>query len=352
MHTPRNVQSPYTADDFWDRWNSVNPRMALFIKITPTRFLSGAEVVGLTSNTRDIVLPGHPGLTFRSAAGMIPSEISQSFGEVPTMEFQGIYSDELFRPRQVMSGAFDDASVEIFTAPWDDPNLGELVLFTGNLAEIEHHGTFFKGEIRGLSARLSQETGPVTSRRCRVPFRSTACGFTDTWITIGGATFADKPSPLPANTYPLTISVSASISGGPRSTGFNFDGNNYLLFDGTDLYNSVLPAYGLPPTGFFNDGKITISWIDTQAPIGSPTLVVEREIATYELDETGDRFVITYKRPLPASGILGIDAIVLTTGCTKRIEDCQKYNNVINFRGEPYVPGLETINRVPPPTRF
>jgi hypothetical protein len=40
----------------------------------------------------------------------------------------------------------------------------------------------------------------------------------------------------------------------------------------------------------------------------------------------------------------------MKAGCTKRVEDCRAYGNIVNFRGEPYVPGIAVVNRVPIPT--
>ena len=322
-HTPRNVQSPYTVDDFWNRWGSVNPRMALFIKVTPRTQFKGEgspATVGFTTNTRDMTLPGHATLVFKSAAGMIPSEMAQSFGETATMEFQGMYSAGVFSPKDVVSGVYTDASVEIFASPWDDPDLGELVMFTGNLAEFEHYGDYFKAEIRGLSARLSQDVGAVTSRNCRVVFRSTACGFTGTTITIDAVTY------------------NMSVSGTVRSNQFGVE-----EYDRTFITVSTNPWISpLYPNGFFTNGKVTIGNI-------------VREVAnSFSFDENDDPapfapLTIQLKRPLPFTPEGG-EAITISRGCNKRVEDCRAYNNIANFRGEPYVPGLEVISRVPAPT--
>lgn len=320
-HVPRNVQSPYTAQDFWDRWNSVNPRMALFVKVTPRSIYAKPTIdpVGFTTNTRDMTLPSHI-ITFRSAAGMIPSEMGQSFGETAVMEFQGMYATGIFTAEDVVAGVWNDAKVEIFASPWDDVNLGELVMFTGNLAEFEHYGDYFKAEIRGLSARLSQDTGSVTSRNCRVKFKSTACGYTGTTITIDSVTY--------------NLSVSGTIRSNASTEEVY---SRTFLSIATSPW--ITPTY---PNGFFKNGTVTINGI-------------VREIAdSFGYAEGGDPapiapLVVQLKRPLPFTPEFG-DAITIARGCNKRVEDCRAYNNIANFRGEPYVPGLETINRVPPPT--
>ena len=292
--------------------------MALFIKITPSDIYGKPtdDPIGLTSNTRDMTLPGHS-ITFLSAAGMIPSEISQSFGEAATMEFQGLYSDNLFSAEDFLNGKFIDAFVEIFASPWDDVNLGELVFFTGNLAELEHHDTYFKGEVRGLSARLSQEVGPVTSRSCRVEFRSAACGHTASTVTIGGNTF--------------NIQYSGTLGGNViQST------RSFLTVSLNPWPNPIIPQ------NYFQNGKVTIDGVTRQ--IASSTSFVQGGDPAPEVPLT-----LRLTRPFPFTPQLG-DAVTITAGCNKRVEDCRKFNNIVNFRGEPYVPGIEVINKVPPPT--
>lgn len=328
MHTPRNIQSPYTATDFWNRWSSVNPRMALFIKATPVLAFGdpSALTVGLTSNTRDMVLPGHSGVTFKSAAGMIPSEISQAFGETVTMEFQGLYTAGIFTAEQVMLGVWNNAFIEIFSSPWDNPNLGELLMFTGNLGELEHHGSYFKGEVRGLAGRLSQDVGPVTSRACRVPFRSTECGFSAKYITVNSVSI---PTELD-----FVIGFSGSFESRSKLD-LRWDSGGTLL-DG----NGAAYTGNIPPTGFFDSGSVTVG-------------AITREILTWEFepdpgDATQGQIRMQFKRPFPFKVGSG-DIFSIKNGCTKRVEDCQKYNNIANFRGEPYVPGIAVVNRVPIP---
>ncbi|MFZ9272085.1 MAG: DUF2163 domain-containing protein [Ilumatobacteraceae bacterium] len=283
--------------------------MALFVKVTPRSIYAKPTMdpVGFTTNTRDMTLPGHSGISFKSAAGMIPSEMGQSFGETAVMEFQGMYATGIFTAEDVVAGVWNDAKVEIFASPWDDVNLGELVMFTGNLAEFEHYGDYFKAEIRGLSARLSQDTGPVTSRNCRVKFRSTECGFAGSTITINSVSYPIE----------LTQAKFVSIIKNPVE----------ILIIGDPVPNF--------PANFFQNGTLKIGQI-------------VREIATSST-VTDAIVTLQLKRPLPFVPDFEQE-VILTRGCNKRVEDCRAYNNIANFRGEPYVPGLETINRVPPPT--
>ena len=137
MHTPRNIQAPYVANDFWNQWSSVNPRMALFIKVTPSENpYDPRDPIGFTSNSRDMVLPAHPDIVFKSTVGVTPSIVEHKLNDSGTLELTGIYREGIFERRDILAGRWDFASIEVFSACWDNLNLGELVHFRGNLGEF------------------------------------------------------------------------------------------------------------------------------------------------------------------------------------------------------------------------
>jgi len=182
-HTPRNVQGPYTAADFWAKYNSVTPRMNIFIKITP-RF---GDPVGLAGTTRDMTLPGHPGITFKAKPGISPSVLETALDEPTNLDMTGIYESGIFEHTDVLAGKWNFAQVEVFTACWANVNLGELVEMKGNLGELKDYQTYFIAEGRGLLSRLSNEVDPCTNRFCRVKrFRDGECGHTASTVTIDG----------------------------------------------------------------------------------------------------------------------------------------------------------------------
>ncbi|MGC0372440.1 MAG: hypothetical protein DGJ47_001153 [Rickettsiaceae bacterium] len=48
----------------------------------------------------------------------------------------------------------------------------------------------------------------------------------------------------------------------------------------------------------------------------------------------------------PAFDINKNDQFTIIAGCDKRSKTClQKFNNIINFRGEPDLPGIDKLNR-------
>lgn len=327
MRTPRNITTPYTtATTFWNRLSSVNPRMALFMKVTPS-LTTDLTTIGLTSNTRDMTLPGHSGVTFKSAAGMMPSNAMQSINEETTLELTGIYVDSLFKRSDVLGRKWENAAIEIFIAPWDDPNLGELVIFSGFLGEVKDFQTFFTAEGRGLTSRLSQDTGWITQRMCRVKqFRDYQCQHSASTVVIGGKTY----------------DISYTNFGAERL--LNEKEKRYAIY----FPNAQFTTLGkeIPPDDYFVNGKLKcVSGLNSG---------LTREISASMTQSISgvDQQVIYLKRPfpfeikkfvLPASR----DQFDIQAGCNRTIEDCQKYSNIANFRGEPFVPGLTQLMRVP-----
>lgn len=322
-HIPRNIQSPYTATDFWNKWGSVNPRMALFFK---TQIARGDEitVIGFTSNSRDMTLPGHSSVTFRSAVGLSPSSIQSQLNAITTLELQGFYESIVdgFLRQELVAGRWDGAEFEIFSAAWDTPEYGELVHFVGNFSDFKDYETFFVAEGRGLIGRLSQDVAVVTSRGCRVKqFRNSECGYTGTTVTVNG------------ETYSLTLeSETARLEG---------DRNLVTIVDASINITTDPSGNDIPLTDFFNSGVITIN--------EGGNAGVSREILKYEYDSVGDAIFVYVKRAFPIDDdSINSLSVTIAAGCNRTVENCRKYGNIINFRGEPYVPGIEAMNRIPP----
>lgn len=315
MHVPRNIQSPYVAADFWAKWDSVNPRMVLCVKVT-SRADFGSAVRGFTSNTRNMTLPGHPGVTFKASPGLTPSVIEQSLDEPTNLDLSGIYNSDSFTHMQVMGGMWNFAAIEIFSVCWDNVNLGEFVHMSGNLGEFKDHQRSFQAEARGKISRLSQEVDFVTTRICRAPeFRDPVfCKHAAITVVISSVT------------YQITHTNVRVIGA-------------YYPWDTLITLNAGTLSGNAPPDDYFANGKMICTSGDN---VG-----VTREIASY--NATTDE--IQLKRPFPfyLTGETG-ERFTLIAGCSHTLEDCIKFGNVVNRRAEDFVPGIESVNRLPPAT--
>ncbi len=322
MHEIRNISSPYSNDNaFWDKWNSANPRMALFLKFTPA--VAGRSTIGFTSNSRDMTLAGHSGVVFKSAAGLTPSAIEQRLNEAVNLELTGIFTEDTFTRDDVLNGYWDFGEIEIFSAPWDTPAMGELLHFRGNLGEFKDYESFFTAEGRGMIARLSANPTAVTTRTCRVrQFKDSKCGFTGDTVTIDSITYSLTLNSTEASWY--------RTGAWGRMIGIEVGAGTTTL----PLGNPI------PPSGFFNNGVLTIN--------SGEHAGLKREILGYDYSSETGTINLSVKRSFPTFEEGAIGSITLEAGCNRTLEDCRKYNNVINFRGEPYIPGIEAMNRIPP----
>lgn len=317
MHEIRNVQSPFTESDFWQKWSSVNPRMTLCVKVTPKSFWSGVSPLGFTSNTRNMTLPGHPGITFQSSPGITPSTVEHSLGEAGNLEMTGIYQSSAFTREDVLAGKWNFASVEVFNVCWDNVNLGEFVQFTGNAGELKDYENYFTAEGLGHIGRLTNDVHKVTQRSCRIrEFRNAECGHTASTVTIDGTA------------YNVT---QTGVAGSPGST------IQSLIFD-TSTWAGNNPPPCVQGNDLFANGKITCK---SGANNG-----VSREITAAREATGGFPYIsIFVKRNFPFE-ITGEETFDLVAGCTRTLEDCRKFGNTINFRGEAFVPGIESANRI------
>jgi hypothetical protein len=91
-------------------------------------------------------------------------------------------------------------------------------------------------------------------------------------------------------------------------------------------------SYTNAPDGWFTYGTVTFtSGLNAGA---------EREIASY----TSNTVTLFEKAPFTVSPG---DTLTIVTGCDKTLRNCFRYNNVINFQGEPYIPTPDKFASTP-----
>jgi uncharacterized phage protein (TIGR02218 family) len=245
-------------------------------------------VRGFTDHDRELVVDG---LTYVASTGFLPSAIKTASDlSVDNLDVDGFLDDAALRAEDLIAGLFDGARIEVFIVNWADLAQGRLLLRKGFLGEIKRADQRFSAEIRGLSNRLQQTAGKLYSRLCRVDLGSTECG-----VALGPRT----------DTYAVTQVIAA------------------------DTVRIVTAR----ATGFFTFGKATFT---TGANAGAVNEVLLHDGQTIRL------FV-----PMPRPIVVG-DQIVLVAGCDKTPETCNaKFANILNFRGEPHIPGNDKVFSYP-----
>lgn len=161
----RNNQSLYTEQSLLDHLAGNGLDVAVCWKLSLTSGVS----VGATSCTHDLVLPGHPGMTFKSNGGASPSAVDAEAGQSSAgLEVEAVFDDDLITEAHVASGDLDDAVFEIFRVNYKVLDMGELVDFSGLIGEIHSEGPRFQAEARPKTSLAGLNIGRYTRSRCDV----------------------------------------------------------------------------------------------------------------------------------------------------------------------------------------
>lgn len=259
--------------------------LAHLLKITRT---DGA-VYAFTSADSDVSISG---TTYLSAPGMDVSEIVIRAGlAVDNLELTTLDDGSTFTRADVLTGKWRNAAFTLARYNWQAPADGVDVLMVGTVGEVTLKRTSVVAELRGLQQYLQQPIGSVSSKTCRARLGDALCT-----KALGPFTF----------TGTLTSVTSQQ-----------------LITDSTRA----------EAAGYFDEGLITF----TSGACAGLTAKVKSHA-------TGG--VLTLSLPLILQVLAG-DTYSLVAGCRKRLaEDCAaKFNNVINFQGEPHLPGVDALTQ-------
>ena len=244
--------------------------------------LKNGTVYGFTDHDTDLVIDD---VTYEAATGFLPSAVDSSNNmAVDNLDVEGYLSSARITADDLATGRYDYAKLEIFICNWANLADTPKILRRGTLGRVSHGQTGFRAEIRGMMEAFQQQGGITCQKTCRADFCDAKCG-------------------LNAATYTTTGTVTA----------VNPDGTFY-----TDLTQA---------DGHFDYGLVTFTSGENDG--------YGYEIKVYT-EENGK--VDTF---LPTSWpVAAADTFSIIAGCDKNFSTCKtRYNNVVNFRAEPHVPG-------------
>ncbi|MFZ4124576.1 MAG: DUF2163 domain-containing protein [Rickettsiales bacterium] len=242
-------------------------------------------VLGFTDHDVDIVFSG---VTYKARSGMTPTAVTTSLGlQVDNLDIEGLLSDDAITEADVLAGVYDYAAVEVFIINYKDVSAGKLSLTTGWLGEVTLKGQQFIAEVRSLSQKLQQTIGEIYTPTCRANLGDGRCA-----------------KNLAAFTFTGTIDTVQT---------------NERFYD----------AARTEASGYFSYGKVTFT---SGNNAGFSTEIREFTNGTFTL------FI-----PTPKALQVG-DSYAVIAGCDKRLDTCiTRFNNALNFRGEPHVPGMDKM---------
>lgn len=247
--------------------------------------------LGFTDHDRDLSFGGD---IYEAMAGVDPTEINQSHGlNVDTMEIAGALQSDKINEIDLAAGLYDNAKLTLYLVDWTNVVIRD-VLFAGSIGEVSRGRVHFSAEMRGLAHALNQERGRVFSRGCDADLGDARCG-------------VDLDDPAFKGNGTVTVATSN------RS------------FAATGLGSFV--------DGWFKSGRLVwTSGANEGAAIEVKFHSNNGVTVRFELWET-----------MPFDVAIG-DTFSVTAGCDKSLETCRaRFDNVVNFRGFPYIPGNDAL---------
>ena len=249
---------------------------------------------GFTDHDEDVVLGD---VTCRAGTGLSGSEATQKFGlAVDSSELSGALADDSLNEADLAAGRYDAAAVELWLVDWSEPSL-RVLLAKGSLGEVKREGAAFTAEVRGLSERLAQDRGRLYSATCSADLGDARCT-----IDLTNAAYRGSGA---------VVAVRATSS---------------FTTSGLDSFDD----------GWFTAGKLSFS---SGANAG-----LSVEVKSHRKDGAVS-FELWQAMPEP---IQTGDVFTVTAGCDKRFPTCHdRFDNVVNFRGFPHIPGNDFVISYP-----
>lgn len=242
---------------------------------------------------------GVDNVLYEAAEGVTGSATTTSAQDVSSQEIIGFLDDDEIKEQDIFAGLYNYATVEIRLVNWADLTMGALLWKKATLGEVKTRNGQFTAELRGLEFWLTINTGEVYGPQCRADFGDALC---------------TKDVSL----YRQTGSVNTSAN---RRTFVPPTGSLKMV-------GSATPTNPAPAT-----------WFDQGVLAWTSGLNAGFKMEVIQWDGT----TITLFENMPYAIQAG-DTYTIEAGCDKTIATCyQKFNNVVNHRGEPLIPGMDQI---------
>ena len=241
-------------------------------------------VFTFTDHDRDLTVSGE---LYSAETGFTRSAVQgDTTLAAPNLQVVGLV--EAINASDLQNGLWDYAECRIFLVNWQSPDDGVIKLRRGWLGEVTTDDSGeFQAELRGLAQVLGNQVGELYTPECRADLGDARCK------------------------VDLTAFTAAGVAG---------TGSTKAVFHNTTLTQ---------PATYYDQGTIIMT---SGANNG-----VRREVLTW------DGSTLIPFLPFPHDIAIG-DTFNVTPGCDKQLSTCiNKFNNILNFRGEPFVPGADAL---------
>ena len=252
-------------------------------------------VLGFTDHDRDLEFEG---IRFAADTGLTARALEQVTGmAADKSEAMGVLSSDAVTERDIAAGRYDGAEVRVWLVNWADP--GERMLeFAGRTGDITRAGGSFRVELRGLTDALNRTVGRVFQGGCDAALGDTRCRF-------------DLSIP-----------------------GYRTEAEILWIEEGYRLGFAPMDGFA---DRWFERGELRI--LDGEGAGQAALVRMDRR-----LDAAREISIWSAFGVAPRAG----DRVALVTGCDKRAATCRdKFDNFLNFRGFPHIPGEDWLTSYP-----
>jgi hypothetical protein len=294
-----------------------------------------------------------------------------------TLDIAGVNTDAGITEADLHAGLWDHAAFSLFQVNYADLTQGSMILRTGRLGEVTMERGQFKTELRGLTQAYARTIGELVSPACRAVLGDARCGvamgpYTVTGTLTGVAddaiTLYDTSRTEPGPTGGYTIFGIAR--GNPTIVSFDqaidiVSGQPIVIsgVGGITQLNTVVVASNVISTALTSYIDVLLDSTDmpawtgggTVAPLGGNSGYFDYGLMTMT-SGLSSGFAMEVKSYAPGQIVLQLpfpyalevgDTYSLTAGCDRSFTTCRdRFSNQLNFRGEPYVPGLDKLIQV------
>lgn len=326
----------------------------------------------LTELDADITVDGQ---VYESAYGYDRTATGNRVGlEVSDVDVNGLLNSGFIDRDDIRAGLYDNAEVRISIVNYKSPDDGTIALKRGFLGEvITAPSGLFRAQLAGLRSRLQQKIIERTSPTCRAQFGDSRC------------TVPINPDVIERNTD-YSVGDFVRVATDPGSTSEIY-GNRIYECTAAGTTAGTEPTYDKTVGNTTTDGTAVFTARQAWTRHGSIASVTDKRVFTVNVTESravDDWFnlgVITFESgpnapqsfevkdwdqssneitlfiPLPETPTVG-NAFIIRPGCDKRRTTCREKfalagttdyanGNVINFRGEPDLPGQDAALQYP-----
>lgn len=338
-------------------------------------------VKAFTDHDTDLVIDG---VTYRASSGYTASDVdTQAALNVDGLEVIGFLSSPSITEEELLAGLWDYAQVEIFLVNWatagDSPADGVIWQRYGHLGEVTIQNGQFRAELRGLMQHYTATLVELTSPSCRANLGDARCQVNLGPFTVSGTLTAVADDNMTLGDAGRTeigpsggigiVSISQADPGVvtleskldlPDDAPVTISGvTGMSMVNGTTLFhnpNAGKTTFELAVDTTAYPAYVAESPIDAfVTPLGSGSGYFDRGVITFTsgansgLSMEVKSYVpgqIVLVLPMPYALQVG-DTYTMVAGCDKSFTTCRdRFDNVINFRGEPWLPGFDAMIQI------